>query len=180
MAKEVIRLTETEFREIIYHAINESLNEIGGKTHAIVHNATKQAQQDRINGIEQSKHGKPNIDVISHGISLSQKAAESLIAPFKTDYLFHCDDLLGTAALLVFDLKELYKLSSKEAILKGSITFNGEPLYGSIIVNLSTEQVQYNYKGKRPRYNLIIDSSKRDLWNRFIGELQKSVNSRTI
>jgi hypothetical protein len=180
MAKKVIRLTEEEFRRVIYNAINESLEEIGGKTHAIVHNATMKAQQDILNGINTSPHGKPNLDVIQRGINMSQRAADSLIAPYKTDYLFHGSDLLGTAALLVFKLKQLYKLSPKEAILKGDVVFNCEPLKGSILVNMATKQVQYNYKGKSPRYNLTVDTSKRDLWNALINELQLSVNSRTV
>ena len=163
MAKKIIRLTEEEFREVIYHAVNKSLNEIGGKTHAVVHNATVKAQQDMLNGI-----------------NISKRAADSLITPYKTDYLFHCTDLLGTAALLVFNLIQLYKLSNDEAILKGNVVFNGEPLLGSIIVNLSNNQVQYNYKGKRPRYNLIIDPSKRELWNKLIRELHTSIDSRKI
>lgn len=180
MAKRVIRLTEQEFRRVIYNAVNESLNEIGGKTHAIVHNATMKAQQDRINGINLSPHGRPNLDVIQRGISMSQCAADSLIAPYKTDYLFHGSDLVGTASLLVFKLEQLYKLSSREAILKGDIVFNGEPLKGCIIVNMTTKQVQYNYKGKAPHYSLTIDPSKRNLWDSLINELQTSVNSRNI
>ena len=116
MAKKVIRLTEEEFRRVIYNAVNGSLNEIGGKTHAIVHNATMKAQQDRINDINTSPNGRPNLDVIQRGINLSQRAADSLIAPYKTDYLFHGVDLVGTASLLVFKLGQLYKLSSREAI----------------------------------------------------------------
>ena len=180
MAKRVIKLTEEEFRRVIYSAINESLDEIGGKTHAIVHNATIKAQQDIINGINTSPHGRSNLDVIQRGISLSKRAADSLINPYKTDYLFHGSDLLGTAALLVFNLEQLYKLSSKEAILKGDIVFNGEPLKGSIVVDMTTKRVHYNYKGKTPRYNLIVDPSKRQLWDSLIDELQVSVNSRTV
>lgn len=180
MAKKTIRLTEEEFKRVIYNAVNESLNEIGGKTHAIVHNATMKAQQDRLRGVPTSPHGKPNLDVIQHGISLSQRAADSLISPYKTDYLFHGVDLVGTAALLVFNLEQLYKLSKREAILKGNIVFNGEPLYGSIIVNMETKQVRYNYKGNRRYYNLTIDPSKQKQWESLVNELQTSINSRTM
>ena len=93
MAKKIIRLTEDEFKRVIYNAVNESLDEIGGRTHAIVHNATMKAQQERLKGIPTSPHGKPNLDVIQHGIRLSQQAADSLITPYKTDYLFHAVDL---------------------------------------------------------------------------------------
>ena len=137
------------------------------------------AQQDRLNGINTSIHNKFNLDVIDRGIS-SQRVEDSLITPYKTVYLFHCADLVGTAALLVFNLTQLYKLTNNEAILKGNIVFNSEPLLGSITVNLSNNQVQYNYKGKRPRYNLTIDPSKRELWNKLIKELQASINARNI
>ena len=56
MPKKIIRLTEEEFKKVIYNAVNETLNEIGGKTHAVVHNATMRAQQDRLNGINTSIH----------------------------------------------------------------------------------------------------------------------------
>ncbi len=180
MAKKILRLTEEGFKRVIYNAVNESLEEIGGRTHAIVHNATMKAQQERLKGIPTSPHGKPNLDVIQHGIRLSQQAADSLVTPYKTDYLFHAVDLVGTAALLVFNLEQLYKLSNKEAILKGNIVFNGEPLYGSIIVNMETKQVRYNYKGNRRYYNLTIDPSKQEQWDSLVNELQTSVNSRTI
>lgn len=180
MVKKIIRLTADEFKKVIYNAVNESLNEIGGRTHAVVHNATMKAQQDRLNNINTSIHNRSNLDVINRGINMSQRAADSLITPYKTDYLFHCADLVGTAALLVFNLMQLYKLTNNEAILKGNIVFNSESLLGSIIVNLSNNQVQYNYKGKRPRYNLTIDPSKRELWNKLIKELQASINARNI
>ena len=82
MVKKIIRLTEEEFKRVIYNAVNESLEEIGGRTHAIVHNATMKAQQERLKGIPTSPHGKPNLDVIQHGIRLSQQAADSLVTPY--------------------------------------------------------------------------------------------------
>lgn len=180
MAKKIIRLTEQELRNLIAEATAEVLNEIDGKTHARVHNATIKAQQDLINNIPMSPQGKPNMDVIARGINLDPRAADSLISRFKTKYLFHCQNLRGTAAITIFNLKELYELTPQKAILKGDITFNDEPLYGSIIVDLINNNVQYNYKGKSPRYTLTIDPSKRDLWGNLVNELKASVNNRTI
>lgn len=180
MAKKIVRLTESELYSLIEEATNQALMEIDGKTYSRVHNATMQAQQDLLNNIPNSPQGRPNMSVIVRGIDLDPRAADSLITPFKTKYLFHCQNLRGAAAITIFDLKQLYELTPQKAILKGNITFNNEPLYGSIIVNLQTNQVQYNYKGRSPRYTLIIDPSKQDLWNSLINELQTSVNSRNI
>lgn len=180
MAKKVIRLTKEELHNLITEATNQALLEIDGKTYSRVHNATIQAQQDLLNNIPNSPQGRSNMDVIERGIDLDPRAADSLITPFKTKYLFHCQNLRGAAAITIFDLKQLYELTPQKAILKGDITFNNEPLYGSIIVNLQTNQVQYNYKGKYPHYTLTIDPSKKQLWDELVGELQLSVQSRTV
>lgn len=71
MVKKIIRLTADEFKKVIYNAVNESLNEIGGRTHAVVHNATMKAQQDRLNSINTSIHNRSNLDVINRGINMS-------------------------------------------------------------------------------------------------------------
>jgi len=180
MAKKVIRLTKEELHNLITEATNQALLEIDGKTYSRVHNATIQAQKDLLNNIPNSPQGRSNMDVIERGIDLDPRAADSLITPFKTKYLFHCQNLRGAAAITIFDLKQLYELTPQKAILKGDITFNNEPLYGSIIVNLQTNQVQYNYKGKYPHYTLTIDLSKKQLWDELVGELQLSVQSRTV
>ena len=180
MAKKVIRLTKEELHNLITEATNQVLMEIDGKTYSRVHNSTIQAQQDLLNNIPNSPQGRSNMDVIERGIDLDPRAADSLITPFKTKYLFHCQNLRGAAAITIFDLKQLYELTPQKAILKGDITFNNEPLYGSIIVNLQTNQVQYNYKGKYPHYTLTIDPSKKQLWDELVGELQLSIQSRTV
>lgn len=180
MGKTIIRLNEEELHNLIIEATNQVLNEIDGKTYSRVHNATMKAQNDILNNVSLSPQGRPNIGVIERGIKLDPRAADSLISPFKTKYLFHCQNLRGAAAIVVFDLKLLYELTSQKAILKGDIWFNDEPLYGSIIVDFKMNQIYYNYKGKSPRYKLIIDPSKKDLWDKLMDELQISIKSRTI
>jgi len=44
----------------------------------------------------------------------AEQYADSLIAPFKTKYLFHCQNLRGAAAITIFDLKQLYELSHRK------------------------------------------------------------------
>ena len=180
MSKKTIILTESEFRAVIKHALNETLSEIDGATYARVHNSTMQAQKNQLSGISSKNPRKSNMDTIQHGISLDPRAADSLITPFKTDYLFHCKNLRGAAAITIFNLKELYCLDSDKAILKGDITFNGEQLYGSIIIDMKTYNVVYNYKGKSPRYQLTIDPSKKQQWDALVNQLTQSLNARTI
>lgn len=178
MAKKVIKLTEDELRLLINEATAQVLHEIDGKQYAIVHNATIQAQKDLINGISTSKHGRSNMVVITRGINLDPRAADSLIRPFKTKYLFHCQNLRGAAAITIFNLSELYELTPQKAILKGEITFNDEPLHGSVIIDFVKDKVIYNYKGKSPRYTLLIDPSKKQLWEKLVAELKSSINNR--
>ena len=93
-------------------------------------------------------------------------------SPYMTKYLFHTQNLRGTASLLYFDFRELGGFTQDKAILKGGIVLNNEgPVYGSVVVDLLGGKVQYRYKGKSPCYNLTIDPSKRELWDGLIKEL---------
>ena len=102
---------------------------------------------------------RDNIEIITKGIDFDPRASDSLITPYKGDYLFHCQNLRQAAALLVFSFNQLYLLNPQKAILKGTVVFNGEPLNGSIIVDMSTHRTYYNYRGRKPEYDLTIDPS---------------------
>ena len=180
MAKKNIRLTEQEFRTFIKHAVNETLSEIDGATYARIHNATMRAQQNQLLNKTSESPKRTNLELILKGIELNPKTADSLITPYKTDYLFHCQNLRGTAAITIFHLDELYELTPQKAILKGNIVFNGERLWGSIIVDMTNHSVCYNYKGRSPRYTLQIDPSKKDLWDRLIQQLDLALQKHNI
>ena len=87
MGKRVIRLTESELKEMIYEAVIPVLNEIDAATYARVHRATNQAKLDNQNGkfIHQVNPNKQetNDDIIAHGIDLGPRAADSMISPYK-------------------------------------------------------------------------------------------------
>lgn len=173
MNKKNIKLTKDELHNLIAEATNQTLMEIDGK----ISPRTTQPQEGLLNNVPLSHQGTSNMSALVRGIDLGPKETDSLFSPFRTKYLFHCQNLRGAAAITIFDLKQLYKLTPQKAMLKGNITFNNEPLYGSIIVNLQTSQVQYKYKGRYPHYTLIIDPSKRDLWNELVGKLQLCVKT---
>lgn len=125
--------------------------------------------------ILEATKGASDVDVIEKSITLDLAAADALIVPYKTKYLFHTQNLRGTAAIAIFDLKQLYELTPQKAILKGDVTFNYEPLYsGRIIIDFIRNTVQHPYKGER--YTLLIDPSKRDVWNSLINELHRISN----
>lgn len=87
MAKNIIKLTEEEFYKLVKNAVNESIDEIDGRTYARIHNVTIKAQQNQVNGHTNSNPRKTNMDVITQGILLDPKAADSLITPFKDTYV---------------------------------------------------------------------------------------------
>ena len=150
--KRIIKLTDEEFRAVVKHSLNEALSEIDGAIYERVHNSTMPAQKNQLAGIP----------------SKNPHEAESIVVPYKTEYTFHCKNLRGAAALIVFELQELYSLDNDKAILKGNITFNGEQLYGSIIVDIATHNVVYKHKGKSPRCQLTIDPSNKQKWDALV------------
>ena len=160
MQKKIIRLTEDELRQLIKEATVNTLKKIDGKTYARIHNSTMQAQKNQLAGIPNINQRKSNTDVIMQGIRIDPEAADSLIKPYKTSYLFHCQNLRGTAALTVFKLEQLYELTPQKAILKGEITFNNERLYGSIIINLSDMTVYYIIRGKVQNTDYLLTHRK--------------------
>ena len=176
--KQKITLTEQELTAIVKHSICEALNEIDGATYARIHNSTMAAQQRQLDGTPSTNPRRTNVDTIIKGISLDPKAADSLISPYKTDYLFHCQNLRGAAALTVFELEQLYLLNEDKAILKGKITFNNERLYGSIVIDMRTRRTYYNYKGQRPEYTLQIDPSKKQIWDGLVNQLDLAISNR--
>ena len=86
-------MTEQEFTSLVKRVINETINEIDGATYARVHNATMGAQQRRISGLPSTSPKRDNIEIITKGIDFDPRASDSLITPYKGDYLFHCQNL---------------------------------------------------------------------------------------
>ncbi len=178
MKRKTIILTEQEFTFLVKRVVNETMNEIDGATCARVHNATMDAQQRRISGLPSASSKRDNLEIITKGIDLDPHACDSLITPYKGDYLFHCQNLRQTAALLVFSFSQLYLLNPQKAILKGSVVFNGETLNGNIIVDMTTHRTYYNYKGRKPEYNLTIDPANEKKWNELLQQLNLVIKKR--
>ena len=128
--KKVIKLTESELREMIYEAVIPVLNEIDAATHARVHKATSMAKSDNQSG-KYIHHVNPqkqetNDEIIGHGIELEPRAADSLISPYKDiHFMFYCKNLRQNTGIVLFSLSKLYELTKEKAILKGGFQNNG-------------------------------------------------------
>ena len=179
MGKKVIKLTESELKEMIYEAVIPVLNEIDAATYARVHRATNQAKLDNQNGkfIHQVNPNKQetNDDIIAHGIDLEPRAADSMISPYKdTRFMFYCKNLRQNTGIVLFSLSKLYELTHEKAILKGDIVFNNQQMNGSIIINMDTASVVYYHNSSKKKYPLEIDNRFASQWNALVGELQKA------
>ncbi len=120
------------------------------------------------------------MEIIQQGVEFDKRAADSLIAPYKTDYLFHCVNLRGTAGITLFYLRELHLLNTDKAVLMGDVLFNGEPLKDGVVVEMSSRKVYYRYRGRLPKYDLTIDPAKKELWASLLGQLGLALSHRDI
>ena len=177
MKRNKIILTEQEFTSLVKRVVNETINEIDGATYARVHSAKMGAQQRRLSGLPSTSTKRVNIEIITKGIDLDPRASDSLIMPYKYDYLFHCQNLLQ-AALLVFSFSQVYLLTPQKAILKGNVVFNGEPLNGSIFVDMPSHRTYYKYKGRKSEYDLTIDRSNAKKWNELLQQIDLAILKR--
>ena len=179
MSKKVIRLTESELKEMVYEAVIPVLNEIDAATYSRVHRATNKARWDNQNGvfIHQVNPNKQetNDDIIAHGIDLEPRAADSMISPYKDiRFMFYCKNLRQNTGIVLFSLSQLYELTYEKAILKGNIVFNNQQMNGSIIVYMDTASVVYYHNSSKQKYPLEIDNRFASQWNSLVRELQKA------
>ncbi len=177
--KETIRLTQSQLSEMIYESVISVLNEIDASTYARVHRATNRAKVDNQNGkyihqVSQNKQ-ETNDDIITHGIDLEPRAADSMISPYKNiRYMFYCKNLRQNTGIVLFSLTKLYELTHEKAILKGDIVFNNQQMNGSIIIYMETGTVVYYQNSSKRKYPLEIDNRFAGRWNGLVDELQKA------
>lgn len=179
MAKQIIRLTESELKQAIYEAVVPMLNEIDAATYAKVHNFTNRAklnnqQGNYIHQVNPTKQ-ETNDDIIAHGIDLEPRAADSMISQYKdTKYMFYCRNLRQNIGVVVFSLENLFELTKSKAVLKGNIIFNNQQMNGSIIVDVNTFDVVYFHNSSKKKYPLEIDNRFLQQWKELCLTLQKA------
>lgn len=185
MAKKVIRLTEDEFRKIIYDAVMPYLNEMDGKTYSRIYNASQRAKDDNQHGTYQrSTNGKRvqnNDDVITNARILEPEAKEHWLQRFK-DYTFkfYGEDRMGLVADILLKFETVTHLNPERTILVGTIYYNGTQIEGDgIVVNFKNGTVKYKARGNKYQYSLEIDRRTKPQWDALIEQLQMALNART-
>lgn len=179
MAKKIIRLTESELKQMIYESVIPLLNEIDAASYARVHNFTNRARINNQQGnyIHQVSPNKQetNDSIIAHGIDLEPRAADSMIQPYKNvRYMFYCRNLRQNTGIVLFLLESLFELTKSKAVLKGNIVFNNQQMNGSIIIDMNTLQVVYYHNSSKKKYPLEIDNRFAQQWNQLCDTLQKA------
>ena len=149
--KKITQLSRDELRVSIKHAMNEPLSE------------EEMDIYTHISSCKTAKHSTAHV--------LPPTIDSPSLMPYKTDYLFHTTNLLGTASLLTFVPQVIIEITAAKAVLKGDITFNYEPRKGRIIIALQTHNVYF--QGGCHKYLLQIDPSKKVAWEQLIDVLKK-------
>jgi hypothetical protein len=193
MAKEVVYLTEEEFYNHIEQVVKEALNEIGGKTHAQLYNASTQARRsnqagnytktvyktDRQGNIIRPLKNVNNNKTITRARKLEPDANASLLKPFiDTTYLFYATTRTGRSTFLTFKVTNIKKLIGNEAILSGEVVYDGIQMNGDILIDFNKNIIYYKDRKSKYRYELEPDNRTVNQWNLLLHELQESLNNR--
>ena len=198
MGKKIIRLTESELKEIVQNAVKTALNEIDGKTLARVPNAATTAMdniQNRIfnKTIKSTFRNKivSNDDEIIRADSMLPRAFQSFLTPYKDfQFMFFAYRREGNPVHLLFKVDSIKKNMDGVSILGGEVIFGKEKLPGDIQIQFSKDaegnlsyKVYYKYKGNGYKFMLEPDIRTTNKWNELVQQLgvsQQNMNKRGI
>ena len=184
MAKKVIRLTESKLNQIIKEATAKVMNEMDAATYSRIHNASHRAMQDIQNGnYERSVNDKKKIDndeIISKADALEPRAQAHWLKDYVGQtFKFFGRSQMGLPAHVLFTFERVTKLEPNKTVLVGSVTFNRNQINGDgIIIDFTKGRVKYHERGNRYAYTLEIDNRYKPLWDKFINELQTTLDAR--
>lgn len=188
MAKKATKLTEDEMRTLVNNIVNEALEEIDGKTHARVANATKRAMQNLQNGIRFTKTTSPLSgekhtinydDIITKAKKTEERANTSLLEPYiDSKIMFFATNRLGRITRLIFQPNKIKKLMNGVAILSGTVIYDGNLMNGNIMIDFTKQKVFYTERHTRYKYTLDPDNRTVDKWNSLLEQLKMSLDNR--
>ena len=198
MGKKVIRLTESEFKDIVHNSVKSALCEIDGKTLARVPNAATTAMDNIQNGIfnktiKSTFRNKTisNDDEIIRADGMLPKAFQSFLVPYKDfQFMYFAYRREGNPVHLLFKADSIKKNMDGISILGGEVIFGKEKLPGDIQIQLSKDgednlsyRVFYKYKGNGYKFVLEPDIRTSNKWNELVQQLgisQLNMNKRGI
>ena len=156
MRKQVIRLTESELKDIISNAAKSALCETAGQTSACVPNASTDG--------------------------MMQGAFQSLLLPYRDfQFMFFAYRREGNPVHLVFTADSIKKNKDGVSVLSGDVIIGKELLPGDIQVQFSKDaekglsfEAFYRYKGNGYKFVLEPDIRTSDQWNELVRQLGDS------
>jgi hypothetical protein len=188
MKNKVIRLTEEELHNLVKQIIDKSLNEIDGKTHARVSNATTMATNQLQNGISQknitskvsgNKHVIDYNDIIDNAAGTEQRAKQSLLRPFINEQImFYAVNRLGRTVRLIFQVEDIKKLMDNIAILSGNVIYDGCQMNGDLMIDFTQNKIFYTERKSRYKYTLVPNNYTIKVWNELTKQLKMSLDNR--
>jgi hypothetical protein len=193
MKKKVIRLTEEEFYNHIEQIVTEALNELGGKMHAQLYNASTQArrlnqagnytkviyQKDEQGNIIKPLKNVNNDRTITKAGLLEPDANALLLKPFiDATYLFYATTRTGRSTFLTFKVTGIKKLMNNIAILSGNVTYDGYQMNGDIMIDFAQNRIFYTERKSRYKYTLEPDNRTINIWNKLTKQLKLSLDNR--
>ena len=198
MGKKVIRLKESELREMVHKAAAAALKEIDGKTLSRVPNAAITAMDSIQNGvydktIKSTLRNKTisNDDEIIRADEMLPRAIQSFLSSYKDyQFMFFAYRREGNPIHLLFKVDNIKKNMDGISILSGEVVFGNEQLPGDIQIVFSKEadshlsnKVYYKYKGNNSKFILEPDRRTSEKWNELVRQLgisQQNMNRRGI
>lgn len=184
MSKKIIKLTENELKQIIHEAVMPMLNEMDAATYSRIYNASRSTKLKNQQGIYQTiinnKKTINNDDIIRRARELESKVQAHWLKNFiGKKFKFYGEDRLGLVADVILTFKKIKKLDYHKTILIGDIVFNDTQISGDgILINFTTNKIQYKEKGSRYAYNLEIDNRFKTLWDELLNQLKSALDSR--
>lgn len=184
MVKKVIRLTESELKQLIKEITSEAMSEMDSATYSRIHNASHRAQQDIQNGnYMRSVNGVKfvdNDDIITDADKLEPKAQAHWLKDYVGQtFKFFGRSQMGLPAHVLFTFDRISKFEPNKTILVGTVTFNKNQISGDgIIVDFTKGRVKYHEKGNRYAYDLEIDNRFKEKWDGLLNRLKEALDAR--
>ena len=184
MAKQVIKLTESELNNLIKIATSKVVNEKDAATYSRTHNASHKAMQDiqdgndqrAMNGIEMVD----NNDIISRADNMESEVQSHWLREYiGQTFKFFGRSQMGLPAHVLFTFERITKFEPNKTVLVGSVIFNRNQINGDgIIIDFTKRKIKYHEGGNRYAYNLEIDNRYKPLWESFLNKLKDALDSR--
>lgn len=185
MAKKVIRLTETEFREFVMEAASQVLQEHEGFIYGRISNDSLEARNDLTNNIITKKVGRkvnPNDSTqrLDKAKELDKRTREYMIQKHKDIvFMFIGTNQFKVDEIFTFQLEEITKTDRDAFIFNGTITWDGQRFNGNVSYIPSKGKCYYtNKRLKINNYELDPIPPTKQAWDALIKFFEDAITPK--